>query len=66
MANQRLLKMAGFTRPLTGMRLLEDGQQRSLYLHRLVMGATPGQSVWHADKDGLNNRTMPGYGSGRP
>ncbi len=31
------------------------GKQRSLYLHRLVMDAKPGQSVWHTDKDGLNN-----------
>jgi hypothetical protein len=32
-----------------------NGKQRTQYMHRLVMGAKPGQSVWHADKDGLRN-----------
>jgi len=32
-----------------------DGRQRTLYLHRLVMDAKPGERVLHADRDGLNN-----------
>jgi len=33
----------------------KDGRQRTLYLHRLVMDAKPGERVLHADRDGLNN-----------
>lgn len=32
-----------------------DGKQRTLYMHRLIMGARPGEQVQHIDKDGLNN-----------
>lgn len=32
----------------------KDGRQRTLYLHRLIVGAKPGERVLHADKDGLN------------
>ena len=33
-----------------------DGKQRSLYMHRLVLGAIPGEWVEHLDRNGLNNR----------
>lgn len=33
-----------------------EGKQRSLYMHRHIVGAKPGEQVRHMDKDGLNNR----------
>lgn len=32
-----------------------EGKQRTLYMHRLITSAKPGQTVWHADRDGLRN-----------
>ncbi len=32
-----------------------EGKQQTLYMHRLVMHARPGQVVMHADRNGLNN-----------
>ena len=31
-----------------------NGKQRTMYLHRLIVGAKPGERVLHADRDGLN------------
>lgn len=33
----------------------QDGKQRTLYLHRLIAAAAPGERVRHLDGDGLNN-----------
>ena len=32
-----------------------DGKQRTMYMHRLIAGAQPGQKVLHIDRNGLNN-----------
>lgn len=32
-----------------------NGRQRTLYLHRLIVGAKPGERVLHIDRNGLNN-----------
>lgn len=32
-----------------------NGKQRSIYMHRLIMDAEPGQKVLHVDKNGLHN-----------
>lgn len=32
-----------------------DGKQRTMYMHRLITGAQPGQKVLHLDGNGLNN-----------
>jgi len=36
-------------------KLLRGGALRTTYMHRLILGAAPGQSVDHADHNGLNN-----------
>lgn len=33
----------------------KNGRQRTLYMHRLILGAEPGQWVMHVDRDGINN-----------
>lgn len=33
----------------------KDGKQRTLYMHRLIVGAKPGEHVAHIDRNGLNN-----------
>lgn len=33
----------------------KDGKQRSLYMHRLITDAKPGERVLHTDRNGLNN-----------
>lgn len=33
-----------------------DGRKKCLYMHRLIMGAGPGQMVDHRDMNGLNNQ----------
>jgi len=35
---------------------LPDGKRKTVFLHRLIMGAQPGQQVDHIDMDGLNNQ----------
>ena len=33
----------------------KNGKQRSMYMHRLITHAKPGERVLHTDRDGLNN-----------
>lgn len=46
-------------RPLTfyaGKQVKRDGKKTTIYLHRLLVGAQPGQQVDHVNKNGLDNR----------
>lgn len=35
--------------------VLPNGKNKSLFMHRLILGANPGQTVDHIDRNGLNN-----------